>query len=170
MTKWMAVFLTLCFSTGFAETDTNLTPSQNEGVLRLPAGMSINVTDSDGVNRMIKPEKGRAALPVGSYKLLYWNYQKQDAQGNLWRLQGYGGPIKEFQIGTEPVDLDIKPEPVEVELDVRCRGDYQFTLSLKGPAGERLYLYGGENPSDPPPIVITNQDKTFSVTLTGKYG
>jgi hypothetical protein len=169
MTKWIAVFLTLCFSTGIAETDPNLTPSQDEGVLRLPAGISVNVTGPDGVNRMIEPENGWAALPVGSYKFNYWNCQMQDAQGNLWRLKGYG-PIKEFQVGPEPVELDIKPEPVEAVLDVRCRGDYLFTLSLKGPAGERLYLYGGENPNGPPPIVITNQDKTFSVTLTGKYG
>lgn len=172
MTKWCGGLLMVWISVGgvFAESQSNLTPSQDEGMLRLPAGISLRVTGPDGVSRMVEPENATAALPVGTYKLNYWTYQKHDAQGDRWELRGYGGPIKEFQIGPEPVVLDIKPEPVDVSIDVRSGDGYLLILALKGPAGERLYLSGGQNPNVPPPIIITNQDKTFSVTLTGKYG
>ena len=172
MTKWCCGLWMLCFFVGgvVADNELSLVPSENEGLLRLPEGISVNVVTPEGTPLMVEPENGRALLPVGRYKLRYWDYQKQDEQGNRWELRGYGGPVREFHVGPEPVELDIKPEPVEVVLDVRCQGGYLLTLSFKGPAGERLYLRGGQNPNDPPQIIITNHDKTFSATLTGKYG
>lgn len=172
MTKHACVFLVLCFSAGLllAQPDTAPAPAANEGILLLPEGISLDVTTPDGTKTTIEPTDGRAILPVGKYIIRDWIYQKTDAEGNLWKLQCYAGPIRNFEIGDQPVTLAIKPEPVNVSLKVTCAGDYVFTLSLTGPAGERLYLHGGKTPDQPPPIVITNQDKSFSVTLTGKYG
>lgn len=172
MTKQACVFLVLCFSVGLllAQPETPPAPAENEGVLQLPEGISLDVTAPDGTKTSIEPTGGRAILPVGKYIIRDWIYQKTDAEGNLWKLQCYAGPIRNFEIGAEPVSLAIKPEPIDVSLNVRCQDEYIFTLSLTGPAGERLYLHGGKTPDQPPPIVITNQDKSFSVILTGKYG
>lgn len=172
MTKHVYVLLMLCFSAGlaFAQPDTTPAPSGNEGILQLPEGISLDVTAPDDSKTSIEPSDGRALLPFGKYIIRDWIYQKTDAEGSLWKLKCYGGSVRDFEIGDEPVTLAIKPEPIDVILNVSCADDYIFTLSLKGPAGERLYLYGGKTPDQPPPIVITNQDKSFSVTLTGKYG
>ena len=155
----------------FAQTEPNNVPAANQGVLQLPECVSVYVTAPDGVKKLIDPNDGRALLPVGAYQMHYWVCRKKDNNGRIWRLNGYGSPIKNFKIGEEPTHLDIKPEPVNVSLSIRARDGYVFIMSLNGPAGERLYLYEENNKSpQPPPIVITNQDKSFSVTLTGKYG
>lgn len=153
-----------------AQADANPIPTENEGILRLPSGVSLFVTVPDGAGREVRADDGPAVLPFGQYKVNCWCFQKEDADGTLWKLRGFGGPIQDIEIGPEPVTLEIKPEPIHVSLNVRCRGDYIFTLSLKGPAGEALYLFSNDKRIDPPPVVITNQDKSFSVTLTGKYG
>ena len=145
-------------------------PNQNEGSLRLPEGISLQVTSPDGTKMSVKPKDGTAILPVSKYKVKYWTYQKKDAEGKTWELRGYGGPIKNFKISKEPVSLEIKPEPINASLIVRYRESYIFSQSLKSPAGETLYLYCDGKRIGPPPVVITNQDKTFSVSITGKYG
>lgn len=154
-----------------AQTEPDVTFAVKEGILMLPEGISVSVTGPDGVKRLIDPNDGRALLPMGTYRMHYWVCRKQGTDGRAWRINGYGGPIKSFQIGEEPTHLDIKAEPIDVSLSIRARDGYVFIMSLNGPAGERLYLYEDKDKSpQPPPIVITNQDKTYSVSLTGKYG
>ena len=153
-----------------AQTDSNLTVSENEGILRLPEGISLQVTSPDGVKRLIEPKDGTAILPMGKYKVCHWAYKKKDAEGKTWKLTGHGGPIKSFKINKEQVSLKIKPEPIDASLNIRCRGDYIFSPSLKAPAGEKVDIYRNGKRTDPPSVIITNQDETFSVTLTGKYG
>lgn len=154
-----------------AQPDQTPVPSESEDILQLPGGISLYVTCSDGTQLLIDPNDGSAMLPVGKYKIRYWNLQKKDTEGNAWKLRGYGGSIKDFEIaGKESTNLDIKAEPIDVKLKVSCNGDYIFTQSLRGPNGESLYLYCNDKQISPPPIVITNQDKSFSVSLTGKYG
>jgi hypothetical protein len=149
-----------------AQTD----PNQNEGILKLPEDISLRVTSPDGVEMSVKPKDGMAILPRGKYKVKYWMYQKKDAEGKAWKLRGYGGPIKSFKINKEPVSLEIKPEPINVSLNVKYRKGYIFSQSLKSPAGEKVYLYRDGKRADPPPVIITNQDKSFSISMTGKYG
>ena len=171
MNQWIYGLFWMCISGCLlAQADSNAPPSENEGILQLPKGISVYVTAPDGVEKSIEPKDGRAVLPMGKYKLQYWMYKKTDAEGKIWKLRGYGGPINSFEIDTEPLSLDIKAEPIDVSLNVSYAGDYIFSQSLKGPVGESIYLYCDGKQADPPPVVITNQDKSFSVSLTGKYG
>lgn len=172
MKKCLYVFFCLHISACLvtAQTDSNPTPSDNEGILRLPEGISLKVTSPDGTKMSIDPKNGSAILPVGKYKLKCWIYQKKDAEGISWKLHGHPGPIKEFEISKEPITLDINPEPINASLDVKCRGDYIFSQSLRSNAGEKLYIYRNGKRTDPPLLIITNQDKTFSVFMIGKYG
>ncbi len=172
MKKCLCILFCLHLMTCFvsAETESDLTPSANEGILQLPEGISLQVTAPDGVKRSVKPKDGRATLPQGKYKVRYWVFQKKDAEGKTWKLNGYGGSFKSFEITKDFLNLEIKPEPIQSSLEVRCRKDYIFSQSLKGPGGERLYLYCDGKRADPPPVIITNQDKSFSVSMTGKYG
>jgi len=153
----------------YAQPEPALAPSANEGVLHLPEGFSLKVSSHNVSEMSVESIDGRAILPIDTYRVKSWIYQKTDADGKLWKLEGYVGPIQSFTIGSEPTRLDIKPEPLKASLSVRARGDYVFYISLKGPAGETIYINGPQQ-SRPPSLEITNQDKSYAVTIAGKYG
>ena len=115
------------------------------------------------------PENGQAMLPLGNYSVDYWEYERTDAQGTIWKIQGYPALPIQFEISNQPTSLEINPEPITAALTVGGKSAYSFSQALEGPNRERIYLYH-DNERIPPKVEITNQAKNFSVTLAGTYG
>jgi len=140
-----------------------------QGVLRLPEGISLQVISVHGDRFSIVLENGQATMPLGDYIVRHWVFEKRDTEGKVWKIQAYPASSIRFKITDLPASLQINPEPINTTLTVGGSSDYSFSQTLKGPAGETLYLYC-DNKRIPPKVEITNQAKNFSVTVTGTYG
>lgn len=172
MKKLVFVFLLSCLliALAVAQTEANEPTAGPQGVLQLSEGISLKVVPHNRSKKSVRPENGKALLPYGEYTVEYWIYQKKDADGTPWKIKAYPAETMAFEIGAQPASLTITPEPVAAALTVRCRGDYQFSLDLKGPAGEKCYLSRRDVRVSPPTLEITNRDKSFNITLPSEYG
>jgi hypothetical protein len=152
-----------------AHADPNQPEVTLQGVLQLPEGMSLQVISVHGGEFSVVPENGQATMPLGDYIVRHWVFEKTDTEGKVWKIQAYPPSSIRFKITDLPASLQIIPEPINTTLTVGGSSVYSFSQTLKGPAGETLYLYC-DSERIPPKVEITNQAKNFSVTVTGTYG
>lgn len=140
-----------------------------EGVLLLPEGVSLRVVSEKGDSFWVEPDNGQATLPSGHYSVRNWVFEKKDGEGPVWNITGYPTSSTGFEISATSASLRIIPEPITATLTVGYQDDIVFSQALHGPAGERLYVYRGDE-QVPPRLEITNEARNFNITLTGTYG
>lgn len=161
--------LMVCLLAGFVCAGVE-TPAAAEGALQLPAGFSLSVYDAAGQKISVEPQAGQASLPYGDYRVQCWIFEKTDAEGEKWQLRGYPEKHPSFTIGKTPVSFQFTPEPVAATAAVVSGEDDSFSLKLTAPGGERVFVYCDGKQAPAPAMNITNADKSFNVTLSGKYG
>ena len=140
------------------------------GDIRLPE--TVTEFSAGGGLFTVKPEKGKASLPVGKYRVYYWAIERKDDQGRLWKLTGSSFSDKgSFDINhAKQTQLSVG-EPVVSSVKARiAKGTYYFYLELKGRFGERIELTCNGARPRAPKLHIKSKDGKYDRTFSFKYG
>ena len=134
------------------------------GNIRLPETITEFSTGGENVLFNIKTENASAKLPVGKYRINYWEIDRKDEKGREWTLRGmFLGERGDFEIteGTETF-LEIG-EPVTGALSASSSGDnYEFSKSLRGSLGEYVRLtYTGRDVGSLWKMKAKNKEGTY---------
>jgi hypothetical protein len=142
------------------------------GSVRLPE--SITQLSANGENGLfiLKPEKGTASLPVGTYNVYDWAIERQDDNGTNWRLKGSGlGESNVFEVAEDKPAVLTVGEPIITTLDSSEReGTHSFQHSMRGRFGERIELTRNGAQPQAPKVRIKNEDGTYDRTYSFQYG
>ncbi|KPK76956.1 MAG: hypothetical protein AMJ79_04845, partial [Phycisphaerae bacterium SM23_30] len=98
-----------------------LTEAENVifGEIRLPGSLTAFAAGGEKGLFNVKPEKGRAKLPVGQYRVNSWAIETIDDQDITWRLEGLGANEKGiFEINRQKTAIPAVGEPVIALLTV----------------------------------------------------
>jgi len=139
--------------------------------------LADNITSfaAGGVNGLFvrQPEDGTAKLPVGKYRIDYWNIVKKDDKGSRWELRGssFSAAEGDFTVSQdEETELEIG-EPIYSRATVRKRGSYySFGQELEGKHAERIELTRSGSRPRPPKLRIRNKDGTYDRAMSFEYG
>ena len=151
-----------------------LTKAENVkfGDIQLPE--EITELSAGGENGLfiLEPEKGKAPLPVGKYRINYWAIERKDDQGRTWKLKGNlpsnGGS---FEINHAKQTQFSVGEPVNSSIQARKRDSvYYFSQKLNGSLGERIELTRNGARPRAPKLHIKNKDGSYDRTYSFSYG
>ncbi len=142
------------------------------GDIQLPE--AITELSAGGVNGLfnLTPDKGKASLPVGKYRINYWAIERKDDQGRTWKLKGNLYSDKgSFEINHAKQTQFSVGEPVISSLQARKQGSiHYFSQELKGSLGERIELIRNGARPRAPKLRIKNEDGSYDRTCSFKYG
>ncbi|MCI0499924.1 MAG: hypothetical protein L0Y36_09645 [Planctomycetales bacterium] len=162
---FLSVFTILCLDMGFLWAAPAVETDGPKGVLLLPDNISVELVSPQRGTLMLTGKDGGIELPQGQYRLESWTLEKKDEQGQAWRLSGDLTTARMVEIGPDPAQPEIKPEPIHCNLQVSPSHDsMDFTLGLTGPSGERLRVDAPGVKSDQlptPTFVLYNEDKSY---------
>ncbi|MHC4169879.1 MAG: hypothetical protein ACYSWQ_23265 [Planctomycetota bacterium] len=142
------------------------------GDVQLPE--TITEFSAGGENGLftLKPQEGKASLPVGKYRVNYWAIERKDDQGRQWKLKGSISASRgTFEIGdAEQSRLSIG-EPVVSTLQARKKGTvYSFSQELKGSLGEQIELTRNGARARAPKLRIKSEDGSYDRSFSFEYG
>jgi len=142
------------------------------GQIRLPD--TITEFSAGGVNGLLtfKPEDGLGQLPMGQYRIHNWMIERQDGNGNRWRLEGERfGEEGDFEVAEAGETAITIGEPVVADLRVdRRNSECIFAQNLRGRLGEYVVL--SRNGLTPPAskLHIKSADGKYERTFSFEYG
>jgi hypothetical protein len=137
------------------------------GNIRVPE--TITEFSAGGENGQFTREmkNGIARLPVGKYRIDYWEIDRKDEKGKSWTMRGsYFSERGNFEV-TEAAETTLQiGEPVTASLQVQLNGEnYEFEKSMQGPLGEYVSLTSGEQEVRSMwKLAAKNKDGTFAKT------
>jgi len=152
-----------------------LTKAENvqTGEVRVPEAITRFTAGGENGLFLLKPEKGIASLPVGTYRINEWMHERKDEQGTPWRLKGAGPPGNGSLIDVaadKATKLSIG-EPVISTLSASSRtGTYSFRYNMAGRNGERIELTRSGARPRAPKLHIKSKDGTYDRTYSFQYG
>ena len=143
------------------------------GTVALPEGITqFSAHGPDGLVS-VKLDKGTGQLPIGKYRVGFWQADRKDDQDNTWTLSGrnYGseGPFEITEGGRINVDVG---EPIVATVHGSKIGPkyYSFTQSVQGRLEEQIAITRkGARPAAPK-LRIKNKDGTYDRTFAFQYG
>ena len=153
-----------CFGVGGAE---GSEVDTLKGILNLPDNVSVELISPEHGMLMLTEEDGQIELAQGQYRLESWTLERKDEAGHIWKLSGDINTARMIEVGPEPITLEIQSEPIVCDLNVYPGPQaMNFTLGLKGPAGERLRVSGDapgvkSDQLPQPTFVLYNTDRSF---------
>ena len=144
----------------------------NFGDVRLPE--AITEFSASGENGLftVRPEKGKASLPVGKYRVNYWAIERKDDLGRSWKLRGSSPSDRgSFEINhAKQTQLSIG-EPVVSSVKAQiAKGVYSFNRVLKGRFGEQIELTRDGPRPRAPKLHIKSKDGKYDRTFSFEYG
>ena len=142
------------------------------GDVQLPE--TITEFSAGGENGLftLKPEEGKASLPIGKYRVNYWAIERKDDQGRQWKLKGSIYASRgTFEIDSEKQSQLSIGEPVVSTLQARKTGTgYSFSQDLKGSLGEQIELTRNGARARAPKLRIKSKDGEYDRTFSFEYG
>ena len=143
------------------------------GEVRVPEAITRFTAGGENGLFILKPKKGIASLPVGTYRINEWMHERKDEQGTPWRLKGGGFFDKGLVIDVvadKAAELSIG-EPVISTLSASSRqGTYRFRYNMAGRNGERIELTRNGARPRAPKLHIKSKDGTYDQTYSFQYG
>ncbi len=142
------------------------------GNIRIPE--SITEFSAGGENGLftLKPENGTGSLPVGRYRVNYWDIEREDERGKKWKMRSSMFSRKgDFEITADKeTELSIG-EPIISTLKATKSGSgYSFSQNLQGRLGERIELTRNGAQPPAPKLHVKNKDGTYDRTFSFEYG
>jgi len=144
----------------------------NFGNVRLPEAITEFSANGENGLLTVRPEKGKASLPVGKYRVYYWVIERKGDLGRLWKLIGSSPSDRaSFEINhAKQAELSIG-EPVVASVRAQiAKGTYSFNQELKGRFGERIELTRTAMRPRPPKLHIKSKDGKYDRTFSFEYG
>ena len=137
------------------------------GNIRVPA--AITEFSAGGENGLftLEMKNGVARLPVGKYRVDYWQIDRKDEKGKSWTMRGSSFSERgDFEIEEEAETALEIGEPVTASLQANLNGEnYEFEKSVRGSLGEYVSLTsGGQDVRASWKMVAKNKDGTFAKT------
>jgi hypothetical protein len=91
----------------------------------------------------VKSDKGTAQVPVGDYRLVGWQIEQRDREGNTWVTQGnrYQGADEApaFPVlGDRPLPRLGSPLTAKLEVDRNGGREFEYRLNFTGASGETI--------------------------------
>jgi hypothetical protein len=150
-------------------------PAENVilGTVRVPENISEFSAYGENGYFVRQPVQGEFTMPIGKYRLVRWNIDRQDEKKVPWTLSGYNFPesaVFEVTAGA-PATLKIG-EPVRAELKSNDQGNRQLTFSLNfiGQQQESIQLLrDGQRPRGPK-LMLAAADGAVCYTNTFEFG
>jgi hypothetical protein len=117
------------------------------------------------------PQKGTLKLPVGTYRIDYWNIARDDGKGSKWELRGRDGNVGAFTVTQDKeVRLPVG-EPVYSMVSYnQSGGSFTFSQRLQGRQNEQITLLRNGSQPQPPRLRIRNKDGTYDRGMSFEYG
>ncbi|MHC4648083.1 MAG: hypothetical protein ACYTBJ_21700 [Planctomycetota bacterium] len=143
------------------------------GKIRLPESITQFAAGGENGLFTIKPLKGSAQLPVGSYRIDSWLIEHLDEKGHRWQLEGERfdekGNFEVNEVGETSLTLG---EPVISSLIVRkVDSEYSFRQHLRGQLGDFVTLtLNDTEPPQAPKLNIKSADGKYERTFSFEYG
>jgi hypothetical protein len=142
------------------------------GDIQLPE--TITELSAGGENGLfiLKPEKGKASLPTGKYRVNYWVIERKDDQGRRWNLKGsLYSDTGSFEINNAEQTQFSLGAPVFSSIQGRKKGAaYYFSQEMKGGLGERIELTRNGARPRAPKLRIKSKDGSYDRTYSFEYG
>jgi hypothetical protein len=142
------------------------------GIVKVQADVNAVVCNNRDERFTINGAKEPVRLPAGKYHIESWNLERISKNGDIWELRAKETPgEKTFYVAENAQTMLPIGEPFVSGLIVR-KGDseFYFRYYLKGRLGEDLELTKNQSRTDPPKLLIRNEDGSYQETLTFKYG
>ncbi len=147
-----------------------------EGVTygRLQLAEAVTELAVSGENGLfvLKPEKGVASLPTGTYSVRHWAIERADDSDAAWKVSGYvDSEVVPFDV-TEETEIELTVgEQIVATLEVGVReGTHSFRHSTKGRDGERINLTRNGRQPRAPKLRIKNKEGTYDRIYSFAYG
>jgi hypothetical protein len=111
-------------------------------------------------------------LQAGSYRVLRWTVERQDDQGDVWRLKAKSFTQYDLvQIDEGQEAVVCVGEPVQLFLHKRREGrGYRFTCNVRGQMGEPVEIFDRRGRPIPPQLRIANEDLSYQNTMDFHFG
>jgi len=142
------------------------------GIVKVQADVNALVCNNKDERFTIDGSKEQARLPAGKYHIESWNLERIDKNGDIWELRAKEIPgEKTFYVAENAQTMLPIGELFVPGLTVR-KGDSEFYFRhyLKGRLGEDLELTKNKARTDPPKLLIENEDGSYQESFTFKYG
>ena len=171
MKKLISSVLTIIFisiSFGFTQYKKN----SDFGTIQIPDGITIVVKDSNNKQITLEPSEEIHQLSVGKYCIDSWSIEREDENGNPWKLRGtgFGNKGKFTIISDQVVKLSIGETIVPSLIVRKEKSTYYISHYLKGQLSETIEITKNGSRPDAPQLHIRNEDGSYQETLTFKYG
>lgn len=170
MNRKTGLSLTLILATAVAAAGQDARPLP--GIVEIQADVNAVVCSDRDEQFTIDGSEKPVRLPVGTYHIESWNLERIGKNGDIWGLSAKEIPgEKTFYVAENARTVPPIGEPVVSGLTVR-KGDseFYFRYYLRGRLGEDLELTKNQSRTDPPKLLIANEDGSYQETLTFKYG
>jgi len=137
------------------------------GNIRVPETITEFSAGGENGQFIREMKNGIARLPVGKYRIDYWEIDSKDEKGKSWTMRGSSFSERgDFEIKDEAETALEIGEPVTATLQVQLNGEnYEFEKSMRGPLGEYVSLTtSGQEVRDMWKLAAKNKDGTFAKT------
>lgn len=136
---------------------------------------ALMLVSSDGM-LAVRGEKGQAQVPVGDYRIVGWQVEQRDRDGNVWMVQGsrnrFGGEAPRLSV-TADRSLPRLGSPLLAKLAVQSAGgrEFDYQLNFTGASGEVIgqVLRNGQQMPEPHMRILDAQGQQIA-DLPFHYG
>jgi len=170
MNRRTGLSLTFLLATAVAAAGQDARPLP--GIVEVQADVNAVVCSNTDERFTINGAKEPVRLPAGIYRIESWSLERVDKNGDIWKLRAKEIPEnRTFKVAENAETVLPVGEPVCSGLTVR-KEDSEFYCwhYVKGRLGEDLELTKNQSRTDPPKLLIENEDGSYQETLTFKYG
>ena len=145
----------------------------NCGSIVLPEAITQFAAEGADGLVSVQLDKGVGQLPVGTYRVGFWQDERKDDQGNTWTLAGRNaGAEGAFEIADGArTKLDVGEPIIAAVYGNRVGpGYYSFGQSIQGRLDEQITLTRNGARPGAPKLRIKNKDGTYDRTFAFQYG
>jgi hypothetical protein len=147
-------------------------PGSSLGSLSIPQGAKVTLVGPQHRDLELVGTDEPIPLQAGAYRVIRWQVERQDDQGEPWRLRAKTFTqydLVQIDEGQEAV-LHVG-EPVQLFLHKRQEGrGYRFTCNVRGQMGEPVEIFNRRGRAIPPQLLIANADLSYQKTMDFHFG
>ncbi len=141
------------------------------GTVRLVDSITSFSVGGENGQFIRRPQNGSFKLPVGTYRIDYWNIIKDDGKGSKWELRGRGGSSSAFTVTQDKEARLAAGEPVYSMVSYnQSSGSFTFSQRLQGRQNEQITLLRNGSQPQPPKLRIRNKDGTYDRGMSFEWG
>ena len=142
------------------------------GYVQIQEGISAVVFNDIDEQFHIEGTNRPARLPAGIYMVDSWTLERTDKNGVIWRLIAKDiSNKKTFKVVKDIETILQIGEPIVSTLTVRKKdSEFHFHHQIIGPSRGEIKLIKNQLRTDPPKLLIRNQDGSYQESLTFQYG